>query len=101
MKKLKEELEEIIRSFSQQEHLTDSIDGDDIGNIVDKIIDTFGLILKENDFDSTVVEKGNHYLVKFTSGNYGEVWYNYHGQWMYQFRNVEDSIEKIYTPKTK
>lgn len=101
MKKLKEELEEIIRSFSYKEHLTDSIDGDDICDVVDKIIDTFGLILKENDFDSTVVEKGNHYLVKFTSGKYAEVWYNYHGQWMYQFRNVEDSIEKIYTPKTK
>ena len=101
MKKLKEELEEIIRSFSQQEHLTDSIDGDDVGNIVDEIINTFELILKANDFDSTIVEKGNHYLVKFTSGNYAEVWYNYHGQWMYQFRNVEDSIEKIYTPKTK
>lgn len=101
MKKIKEELEEIIRSFSKQGLLTDSIDGDNIGYIVDKIIDTFGLILKENDFDSTVVEKGHYYLVKFTSGNYGEVWYNYHGQWMYQFREIEDCIEKIYTPKTK
>lgn len=100
MKTLKEELESIVRGFAYQEHLADSIDGDDIGKMIDKILSSF-VIYKENAFDSTIVEKGNHYLVKFKSGNYGEVWYNHHGQWMYQFRSVEDSIDKIYTPKTK
>lgn len=101
MKELKQELEEILRSFTNQEHLMDYIDGDDIGKIVNKIIDEYDLILRSNNLDSNILEKGNYYLVKFKSGKYGEVWYNNHEQWMFGFKNVKDSIIKIYTPKTR
>lgn len=80
------------------------LEGEDFSYIADEIISMISKdyrLLKENDFDSTIVEKGYYYLVKFKSGNYGEVWYNCHGQWMYQFKGVEDSIDKIYTPKIK
>lgn len=57
--------------------------------------------LTENDFVSTVVPKGYHYLVKTKAGAYKSVWYNYHGQWMIDHPDGERTIDKIYTPHLK
>ena len=94
MENLKKELEELLSKHIEDARYVDLLDA------IDELLTDYK-ILKENDFNSINVENGNHYLVKFKSGNFGEVWYNAHGQWMYEFRNVEDSIDKIYTPKIK
>jgi hypothetical protein len=56
------------------------------------------LVLTENDFDSTIVDKGYNYLVRTKEGAYKSVWYNYHGQWMIDHPDGENTIDKIYTP---
>lgn len=94
MENLKKELEELLSRHIEDARYVDLLDA------IDELLTDYK-ILKENDFNSINVENKNYYLVKFKSGNFGEVWYNAHGQWMYEFRNVEDSIDKIYTPKTK
>lgn len=98
MEELRKQIEGIIRSYSHQEHLIDSIDGDDVGKIVEEILSRF-FILKENDFDSTIVDKGFTYLVKLKSGRLCNAWYNYHGQWRLNHPDNELAIDKIFTPR--
>lgn len=94
MKDLKKELVELLSNRINNSNYVDVCD------VVDILLSEYQIKV-ENDFESTIIEKGYYYLVKFKSGNYGEVFYNSHGQFMFNHKNVEESIDKVFTPKTK
>lgn len=56
------------------------------------------LTLTENDFDSTIVNKGYYYLVKTKAGAYKSVWYSYTGQWMIDHPLTEKKLSIKFIP---